>query len=120
MKINDQCIKDILLYREEKCGPSSYATFESCRMFCYNGHRYYYDELNFNLNYLKMAGYFELGFSDLEGRWTFLILSSKAHDFLRDSSKRRFGSFAFKSGADSIIGEVVALIFRFVEGHFFI
>ena len=81
MKLNPDCIRDILLYVE---GNTSYR--KACTIIpslcCKTFPNYSSDEVMYHVNQCEMSGYFSKTSSDLDGNITIVSLSPLGHQFI--------------------------------------
>jgi hypothetical protein len=121
MKLNPDCIRDILLHCEEYCVTGSYITYKKNESFSYNGNEYSYDEAYYHLRQCEMNEYFYKSSFGNVGHVTIVDLTPKAHEFLADirsdavwkktkSISKEVGSNSLKSLmniASSVVTEIV-------------
>ena len=79
MKLNPDCVRDILLYCEE-VGDRDIACFEQT-YFMFNSHTYNYDETYYHLKQCEMYGFFSEHYEFPE-TFDIIDISPAAHEFL--------------------------------------
>ncbi len=84
MRLNPDCIRDILLECEEKCTPKKHIVFKNDETFERGNRSYPYDETIYHLRQCKLNEYFVKSSEDLMGDYAVYDLSPKAHEFLAD------------------------------------
>ena len=106
MKLNPDCIRDILLFCEERCTAVSEAEFSGDSALETGGRSYQSDELFYHLNQCRLNGYFTKAGADIVGNYTVQDLTPKAHEFLAnirsDSVWNDVKGIAVKTGSKSL------------------
>lgn len=82
MKLNPDCIRDILLECEEKCTPYKNTVFKGHSSFVHNGNTYSYEETLYHLRQCSMNNYFSRFTEDWSGNFVVKDLTPIAHEFL--------------------------------------
>lgn len=82
MKLNPDCIRDILLECEEKCTALHGVKFCWNDDFTRGGRTYSGEETLYHLRQCELAGYFVRTSKDLDRNFFVLDLSPTAHEFL--------------------------------------
>lgn len=107
MKLNPDCIRDILLKCEELCAPGKICTFPF-EEFTKNDNTYTAEETLYHLRQCDMNEYFSKSSEDLSGNFRVYDLSPKAHEFLADirseSIWNKTKSVALEIGVSSLHG----------------
>lgn len=83
MKLNPDCIRDILITIEEnvgfmdaiEIGEENYTQCELLKSYSYN-------EIGYHINQCSLSGFFTQTIASLDGSFIIMDLSPKAHDFL--------------------------------------
>lgn len=83
MKLNPDCIRDILLHCEDLVDGRNPVEFEDCDATI-NGHDYSANEIRYHLSQCEMNGYFAGFAENLIGSHLVSDLTPKAHEFLAD------------------------------------
>lgn len=84
MRLNPDCIRDILIACEDQCDGTSYAFFKWNQDFCCDAKTYSYKEVYYHLRQCDMNGYFYKTAEDMECNFRVYDLTPKAHEFLAD------------------------------------
>ncbi len=83
MKLNPDCIRDILLHCEDLTDGINRVEFEDCGTTI-NGHDYSANEIQYHLSQCEMNGYFVDFSESVSGSHFVSDLTPKAHEFLAD------------------------------------
>ena len=107
MRLNPDCIRDILLACEEICTATNWAIFNKRENFSIDGKRYYeYDELIYHLNQCDLNGYFTESKYSILGEYQVKDITPKAHEFLanirEDTNWNKIKDIALKIGSVSL------------------
>ena len=91
MRLNLDCIRDILLYVEEVATPRQPVFFDSDGEFQVDSAlcKYSLEEVQYHLNQCNLSGFFLKPNLDFGGCWIVIDLTPKGHEYLgsiRDSS----------------------------------
>ena len=84
MKLNPDCIRDILLECEECCDGRAITIFRGGEPLIHNGNTYSFEELYYHLRQCDMNGYFSKTGEDMSRNFRVYDLTPKAHEFLAD------------------------------------
>lgn len=108
MRLNPDCIRDILLTVEQECDGHSLiyisdgSDLSQKEFLC----KYKIDEVLYHINQCNLSGFFTKCVLDLSGGYKIIDLSPKGHEFLADvrnnSSWRKVKSTAEKIGVGSL------------------
>ncbi len=124
MRLNPDCIRDILLECEEKCDGSYYAFFKWNQKFIHNENVYTYKETYYHLRQCDMNGYFYKSAEDNECNFRVYDLTPKAHEFLAnirsDNIWNKTKSAAKEIGVSSLHGlsNIAAQIITAIIGKY--
>ena len=88
MKLNPDCVRDILLECEEGCTPSQFVKFPESEEFIMEKRVYSHEETLYHLRQCKLNGYFSNAWEDMMGNFTVQDLSPKAHEFLANTKDK--------------------------------
>ncbi len=81
MKLNPDCIRDVLLYVEENTSLKKHVTItEQTSHDLLN--KYTYDEISYHVRQCELSGYFERTTHDITGNCSISYLSPVGHQFL--------------------------------------
>jgi len=83
MKLNPDCVRDILIECENLCTPTSDVMFNSQNTVC-NGVEYSFDELAYHLRQCDMNGFFYKYKQDITDNYVITDITPKAHEFLEN------------------------------------
>lgn len=83
MRLNPDCIRDILLVCEDGCSPGEMYMFRY-EPFEWDGRSYSADETLYHLRQCDMNGYFSKASEDMVGNFRVFDLSPRGHEFLAD------------------------------------
>lgn len=88
MRLNPDCIRDILLYCENVCVPDNGAEFDYQSVFTYDNRKYSGEELYYHLRQCNLNGFF-VNAEDyfLVSEYYVADISPKAHEFLSNIRK---------------------------------
>ena len=85
MRLNPDCIRDILLYCEEHSNPPNEVMFNNGEQLTLGKRTYSSDEVFYHLNQCEQNGYFaEKGRMNTWGQYFVRDITLKAHEFLAD------------------------------------
>lgn len=82
MKLNPDCVRDILMECEEKCTITKGIKFPCNQIFIRDGRCYSSEETSYHLRQCELNGYFFRASKDLDRNFYVSDLSPKAHEFL--------------------------------------
>ena len=82
MKLNPECVRDILMECEEKCTATKGTIFPWNQTFAKDGRCYSNEETFYHLRQCDLNGYFIRTSKDLDRNFCVVDLSPKAHEFL--------------------------------------
>lgn len=106
MKLNPDCVRDILLECEEGCTPFRGVYFPYSEEFTRGERTYSCEEALYHLRQCKENGFFTKTWEDMSGNFTVLDLSPKAHEFLANTRDKnnweKTKSIAAKIGSVSL------------------
>lgn len=81
MKLNPDCVRDVLLYVEENTDLRKHVTITS-NLSDKLLEKYSYEELSYHVRQCELSGYFERTTHDLAGNCSISYLSPAGHQFL--------------------------------------
>lgn len=84
MKLNPDCVRDILLYCEAETAPQKVVSLSPYEMAqtLGDGKKYSEDEIMYHLSQCNMSGFFVKFSKDIYGNCSIIDISPKAHSFL--------------------------------------
>lgn len=82
MRLNPDCVRDILMYCENKCTTTSGVEFDPGTTLTMDGRTYNWEELSYHLRQCDLSGYFYKASQDMYGTYFIEDLSPAAHEFL--------------------------------------
>lgn len=120
MRLDPDCIRDILLTVEENTGFAKYMTYKDNSSYDLLN-KYSFDKVSYHIEQCKLSNFLIGCDSDLAGNWTILNLSPLGHQFLADirsdnnwnktkSIAKTVGSSslsALKEIASNVIAEII-------------
>lgn len=84
MRLNPDCIRDILMECEERCTPYKSAVFKSQDQFARGENKYHWEETLYHLRQCELNGFFTRTSRDLSGKFRVIDITPKAHEFLEN------------------------------------
>lgn len=106
MKLNPDCVRDILLYCEERCTMTQGVEFIPENSLTVDNRTYDWDELSYHLRQCDLSGYFYKATRDMYGEYFVVDISPLAHEFLANVRQQnnwvKVKSIASKVGATSL------------------
>lgn len=82
LKLNPDCIRDILMECEDKCAPYKNTVFRFQEQFIRGENKYSWDETIYHLKQCEMNGFFSRISHDFAGAYRVIDITPKAHEFL--------------------------------------
>lgn len=121
MRLNPDCIRDILLVIEEQVAPHTFCSFNP-EFAEERLPQYSYDEIIYHLEQCEMMGYFKKVIKDLSMNYTVTDLTPSAHAFLANirtntnwnktkQIAKKVGSFSLNtltSIASSVVSDLIS------------
>lgn len=106
MKLNPDCVRDILLYCEENCAMAQGVDFIPGNSITVDDRTYDWEELSYHLRQCDLSGYFYKATRDMYGEYFVLDISPSAHEFLANVRQQgnwiKVKSIAEKVGSTSL------------------
>ena len=84
MRLNPDCIRDILMECEEQCTPYKNATFKPQNQFVRGENEYSGEETLYHLRQCELNRFFTRTARDLSGTYRVIDITPKAHEFLEN------------------------------------
>ena len=126
IRLNPDCVRDILLYCEDNCTFTESAEFASGAPLTVDGRSYEWDVLAYHLRQCELTGYFYRAEHDMCGTYYVADLAPVAHEFLanirRQDNWEKVKATAAKVGSaslsalSSIAAEVIGAAVRAALG----
>lgn len=121
MKLNPDCIRDLLMECEEQCTPYQSAAFTPQEPFVRDGREYSWEETLYHLEQCRMSGFFSGASRDIVDTYRVTDITPKAHEFLANirndniwkatkGMASKVGSFSLdilKSCAATVVSEII-------------
>lgn len=106
MRLNPDCIRDILMECEERCTPYKNAVFRPQTVFSRGENEYSWEETLYHLRQCELSGFFTRASRELSGAYRVIDITPKAHEFLEnirsDTVWKKTKETAAKAGSLSI------------------
>lgn len=106
MRLNPDCIRDILLECEEHCTPYKNTVFSPRAGFSRGENEYSWEETLYHLRQCELSGFFTKAYHELSGAYRVIDITPKAHEFLEnirsDTVWEKTKETAAKAGSLSI------------------
>ena len=126
MKLNPDCIRDILLAVEELPDVKHHIVYNR-ETIAEHFPNYSYEEICYHLRQCDLFGFFYKSCQTLEGNWYIMDLSPKAHEFLADIRQdniwqdvKKISSTIGTSSLSALVNIATNLVKQLITNYFHI